>query len=181
MSIDFLLFLYTIFLHIDNLSGLAVIRRELTRRMEIEKAPGYRHKLLASVHIPPDFKRLYKEPFAITLKDLQSGLEDPRLVPEGLVRVWKDFVIRYGATFERFEDYHFSSLQELVERTVEQGNSGQFSHTRSMAQVENLTSARLRSLSEQIIFTVEQDLKSEPNSQLVNLGVGGPLAASASL
>jgi hypothetical protein len=116
----------------------------------------------------------------MTLHQLVEALEGRRLVAEGLVRVWKDFVIRYSASFEKFEDYHFASLQELLERTIEQGNSGQLSHTRSVAEVENLTSAQLRFLSEQIIFTVEQDLKSDTAGDIVHLTLGALRSLSVS-
>jgi hypothetical protein len=161
-----------VMLHPENIRGVDRMRGRLERRLEIEKAPGYQHKKLAAVQIPPDFKRVYKEQFGMTLKWLRDGLPDHRLVAEGLVRVWKDFVIRYGATFKKFEDYHISSLKELVERTIEQGNSGQFSHTRSMADVDNLTSFQIQLLADQIMFSVEQDLKSETAGNLLKVTLG---------
>jgi hypothetical protein len=170
----------TLILQPENGVGLKQMRDRLRARLAIEKSPGYQHKLLATVQIPPEFKRLYREPFGMTVTWLREGLEDQRLVAEGLIRIWKDFLIRYGSTFEKFEDYHTMSLKELAERTIEQGNSGQFSHTRSMAQVEALTSAQLRSLSEQIMFSVEQDLKSDTHGDLTNVTLGPkPVAAKA--
>jgi hypothetical protein len=161
-----------VMLHAENIRGVDQMRRRIERRIEIERSPGYQHRTLAAVQIPPDFKRIYREQFRVTLEWLRDGLADRRLVAEGLVRVWKDFVIRYGATFRRFEDYHLSSLKELVERTIEQGNAGQFSHTRSLAEVDHLTSFQIRQLSDQIMFSVEQDLKSETPDNLIQVTLG---------
>jgi hypothetical protein len=160
----------------DYIRGLDVMKGRLRKRLAIEKAPGYEHKILATVQIPPGFKRVYREQFAITLGWLRDGLQDSRLVAEGLVLVWKDFVVRYGGTFETFEDYHISSLRELVDRTIEQGNKGLYT-PRSMAQVDNITSSQIRFLSDHVMLAVEQDLKSEHSDNLVNVTLG-PTAQS---
>jgi len=103
--------LYKLVLQVDKQRALDRMRRRLYKRLEIEKTPGYQHKILATVQIPRDFKKIYREHFTQTLNMLRDGLENHSLVPEGLVRVWKDFVIRFGATFEKFEDYHMTSLK----------------------------------------------------------------------
>jgi radical SAM superfamily enzyme YgiQ (UPF0313 family) len=164
--------LYKLVLQVDKQRALDRMRRRLYKRLEIEKTPGYQHKILATVQIPRDFKKIYREHFTQTLNMLRDGLDNHSLVPEGLVRVWKDFVIRFGATFEKFEDYHMTSLKELVDRTIEQGNSGQFSHTRSVGRVDNLSSIEIRQLSEMVMLTVEQDLKSDSSENVVKLQMG---------
>jgi len=65
-----------------------------------------------------------------------------------------------------------TSLKELVDRTIEQGNSGQFSHTRSVGRVDNLSSIEIRQLSEMVMLTVEQDLKSDSSENVVKLQMG---------
>jgi len=164
--------LYKVALQIDKLRALEYMRNRLRKRLAIESASGYKHKLLAAVQIPRDFRRLYQEQFKMTLNWLLEGLEDRSGVPEGLIRIWKDFVVRYGSTFEKFEDMHITSLRELADRTIEQGNSGQFSSTRTIAHVENLNSTGIRFLSEQIVYAVEQDLKSETSENRVNVTIG---------
>jgi radical SAM superfamily enzyme YgiQ (UPF0313 family) len=172
--------LYKLVLQVDKQRALDRMRRRLRRRLEIEKTPGYEHRILATIQIPKDFKRIYKEQFTWTLNLLRDGIEDHRLVPEGLVRVWKDFVTRFGATFEKFEDYHMTSLHELVDRSIEQANTGQFSHTRSVGRVDNLSSIEIRQLSEMVMLTVEQDLKSETHSEdIVKLTLGPSPATGA--
>ncbi|MBV9505652.1 MAG: hypothetical protein JO323_11685, partial [Acidobacteriia bacterium] len=172
--------LYKLVLQVDKQRALDRMRRRLRKRLEIEKAPGYRHTILAAVQIPPNFKKLYREHFTVTLNWLREGLADHRLTAEGLVRVWKDFVIRFGATFEKFEDYHMTSLRELVDRTIEQANEGQFSHTRSVARVDkNLSSIEIRQLSEMVMLTVEQDLKSDHSDDVVKLTLGPGQTAGA--
>ncbi|PWT98550.1 MAG: hypothetical protein C5B51_29070 [Terriglobia bacterium] len=171
--------LYKLVLQVDKQRALDRMRRRLHKRLDIEKQPGYQHRILATVQIPRDFKKIYRDHFTLTLNMLRDGLEDHRLVPEGLVRVWKDFVIRFGATFEKFEDYHMTSLKELVDRSVEQGNTGQFSHTRSVGRVDNLSSIEIRQLSEMVMLTVEQDLKSESSEEIVKLTLGPSAVAVA--
>jgi len=158
--------------HREYMRGLGIMRNRLRKRLALESTAGYQHKILASAQIPAGFKRILGDPLRMTVYWLLEGLNDPRLVPEGLVRIWKDFVIRYGADFEKFEDFHVTSLRELADRTIEQGNKGVFSHKRSLAQVENLNSTQLRFLTEQIILAVEQDLKSESSSDLANVLMG---------
>jgi len=171
--------LYKLVLQLDKQRALDRMRRRLRKRLEIEKEPGYQHKILATVQIPRDFKKIYREHFTWTLNQLREGLEDHRFVAEGLVRVWKDFVIRFGATFEKFEDYHMTSLKELLDRTIEQGNTGQFSHTRSVGRVDNLSSVEVRQLSEMVMLTVEQDLKSDSSDEVIKLTLGPGVVAVA--
>ena len=171
--------LYKLVLQVDKQRALDRMRRRLRKRLEIEKEPGYQHKILQTVQIPRDFKKIYKDHFSLTLNMLKEGLHDHRLVAEGLVRVWKDFIIRFGHTFEKFEDYHMTSLRELVDRTIEQGNNGEFSHTRSVARVEKLTSIEVRQMSEMVMLTVEQDLKSDSSQEVVKLALGPGRQADA--
>jgi len=85
-------------------------------------------------------------------------------VPEALILVWKDFLIRWGESFEKFEDYHLEHLRELCDRTIEQGNAGEFSTARINAQVDGLSAGQLRRLAGEVLVSVEQDLRGVPTN-----------------
>ena len=143
-------------------------------RIELESSPAYRPKVIRTLpRIPPNFKALvHRGAFPQTYHAVLDGLHDARLVPEALIRVWKDFLIRWGETFTNFEDYHDQHLRELCDRYIEQGNAGQFSDAQVNARVDGLNDQQLRRLAGEILVSVEQDLRGVPQTPDLSLAVG---------
>lgn len=149
----------------------------LEERIKIESAPGYEPPIVEKLPpIPKGFKLLMqKEAFPTTYERIRAGLEDPAHTTEALIRVWKDFLIRWGETFEGFEDYHHEHLRELCDRYIEQGNSGAFAGSRIFADTADLGGVLLRRLAGEVLVSVEQDLRGVDTdvqeTQLVNLNM----------
>jgi radical SAM superfamily enzyme YgiQ (UPF0313 family) len=152
--------------------SLPRLKERIQKTIDTESAPGYTYDILRTLPpIPAELKKVHREVFPTSYDWLVSGLTDVKLVPEGLIRVWKDFVVRWGPTFQKFEDYHHEHLRELCSRVVEQGNAGRFANSRAFAQTDGLTGVQIRRLADEVLFSVEQDLRGGPSPQLVPLGV----------
>ncbi len=164
----------TLFRFGGNVAAFPRIASWLDARIEVESSPDFVPQILRTPPpIPPGFKTLvHKEAFPKTYDWLLAGLADRRLVAEGLLQVWKSFVIRWGATdFTGFEDYHLEHLRELCTRTIELGNSGQLGAARVNAEVDGLSGVQLRRLAGEILVSVEQDLRGVSEASVVPLVV----------
>lgn len=148
----------------------------LQERIDIESAEGFEMEIIRTAPpIPVGFKETMQgEAFDLTYRLLGEGLDDRADLPAGLIRVWKAFLIRWGTTFEAFEDFHFEHLRELCERTAEEGNEGQFAASRVRAETDGLSGVLLRRLAGEVLVSVEQDLRGlnvEPELVTVPLNV----------
>jgi radical SAM superfamily enzyme YgiQ (UPF0313 family) len=161
-------------LYLQNASPSLVerARKMIHHQLEVEASPEFKHRLKSAVQIPPHFKKACKDEFVNTFHYLYQGMTDRTLIAEGLIRVWRDFVTKWGASFEKFEDYQLEHLRELCNKTIEQANNHAFGSARSFAHTEGLTSGQIRRLSDEVMFAVEQDLKGHKQEELVNLTIG---------
>ncbi len=110
-------------------------------------------------------------------------------VPEAIVAVLKDFLIRWGSSFERFEDYHLVYIQELCDRHVQrfngnngavQNGSGSSRPDGSILRREQTQSAKFLSA---VLVAVEQEMRGQVRSKVnvdaIPLTIQSPIAASA--
>jgi hypothetical protein len=176
----------TLFRFGGSVAALPSVLEALDRRVVIESAPGYKHEIAkTATRIPPNFREIMQwEAFPRTYEWLRDGLTDKGLVAEGLVQVWKSFVIRWGETdFTAFEDYHMEHLRELCNRSIELGNAGDLGRSQVNAQVDGITSVQLRRLAGEVLVSVEQDLRGAPPAAsavpLTLVGVSGMERKSA--
>jgi hypothetical protein len=81
-------------------------------------------------------------------------------VPEAMVGVLKDFLIRWGGNFDDFEPHHFTYLNELCDRHVERWNEKVVALPPG-AQPDPLTPERARSIPfmRGLLVAVEQELR----------------------
>jgi radical SAM superfamily enzyme YgiQ (UPF0313 family) len=154
-------------------------KKMIHRQIELEASEEFRPRPKSAVQLPPNFKKVCKDEFVKTFHQLHAGMTDRSLMAEGLIRVWRDFVTKWGASFTQFEDYQLEHLRELCNKTIEQANNRMFANTRSFALTEDLTSGQIRRLSDEVMFAVEQDLKGSKPEDLVNLTIGPNDRASA--
>jgi radical SAM superfamily enzyme YgiQ (UPF0313 family) len=154
--------------------NLPTLVRTFQDRIDLESSPGYEPRVIRTLpRIPTNFKNtVHRDAFPRTYRAVVAGLGDTRLVPEALIRVWKDFLIRWGETFTTFEDYHYEHLRELCDRSIEQGNAGQFSDAQVNAAVDGLTDQQLRRLAGEVLVSVEQDLRGVPQEDRVSFAAG---------
>ncbi len=150
------------------------IGRDPENRIALESSPGYEPVIIRTLpRVPPGFKNMmHRDAFPATYRWIVEGIHESSAVPEALIRVWKDFLIRWGESFEKFEDFHLEHLRELCDRTIEQGNAGEFSNARINAQVDGLSAGQLRRLAGEVLVSVEQDLRGVPQSESVAIGAG---------
>lgn len=135
--------------------------RALSRRIELESSPDFHPTIIKELpRIPANFRESIQwKAFPVTYEWLMAGMKNRHHVPAGLIEVWKDFLIRWGTTFEGFEDYHMQHLRELCDRTIEQDAAGRFGNGRVFAELENLNGSQLRRLAGEVLVSVEQDLR----------------------
>ena len=165
-----------------NREMLPRLLEALHERIAVESAPQYRPEIVRNLpSIPTGFKEAVQwEAFPKTYHLLREGLREKRLVTEGLIRVWKDFLIRWAPVFEGFEDFHHEHLRELCERAIEQGNAGQFTNAIVNAETDGLTGVQLRRLAGEVLVSVEQDLRGiSGTSEIIPLSIGVPQRATA--
>ena len=81
-------------------------------------------------------------------------------VPEAMVDVLKDFLVRWGGNFEEFEPHHFTYLNELCDRHVQRWNDRVVANPLAV-QGEPLTAERARSVlfTKGLLVAVEQELR----------------------
>ena len=164
----------TLFRFGGSMLGLHPILESLDRRLAIESAPDFTPNVVRTLpSVPEGFKnQMHWEAFPKSYHWLMEGMHDKTLVAEGLIQVWKSFLIRWATSFESFEDYHFEHLRELCERTIEQANTGQLSGDRVNAVVDGLSGTQLRRLAGEVLVSVEQDLRGVGAAPTVELNVG---------
>ncbi len=140
--------------------ALPWLLKGLDDRIRIESQAGFAPEIIRTLPtIPNAFRPAHRRLFPQTFQAVYDGLDDKRLATECLIRVWKDFLIRWTATFEKIEDFHHEHLRELCNRYLEQANSGQIQNTHVAADVLELDDVAVRRLGEEILVSVEQDLR----------------------
>ena len=135
--------------------------------------------------IPKNFKTAVREVMPVLYDRLASEMSYKAGVSEAMVAVFKDFLIRWGASFERFEDYHNIYLSELCDRHIERwngngkravdGNGNGTAPTRDEVQTARFIGA--------VLVGVEQELRGEakarPEPNLVSLNLQGVSGAAS--
>jgi radical SAM superfamily enzyme YgiQ (UPF0313 family) len=97
--------------------------RQMDRQVEVEASgevvflPDER-----PVPIPEAFRAAFRRIFPDVHARVWVNLTDKSKVPEALVSVFLDFLVRWGDDFERFEPYHQAFLRELCERACAERN-----------------------------------------------------------
>jgi hypothetical protein len=121
--------------------------------------------------IPEAFKKPYKDTFRELYERVYQGLIDKSRTQDSLVEVIYDFLTRWGPTFEQFVDHHRVFLFEICDRTIAKENgtlpagvgapADQREIPNQLAELsEGQTLVWLRRLADEVLRTVEQDLRS---------------------
>jgi len=127
--------------------------------------------------IPSSFKQRLKDIMPTLYERLTNEMTDRLGVPEAIVAVLKDFLIRWGKGFEAFEDFHYVYLQELCDRHIERFNSKAGDdktpgHGNGTLTADHVVSKRFLT---EVLVSVEQELRGvdrvESQQPLVELQV----------
>jgi hypothetical protein len=108
-----------------------------------------------------------------------AEMHHPADMPEAVVALLKDFLIRWGPTFKQFEDYHLVYLHELCDRHVNRFNHALHGHaaggngnglgasgngrTAMPVKREQVQSAKFLSA---VLVAVEQEMRGEVRSRV---------------
>ncbi len=113
---------------------------------------------------------------------LADGINHSSDIPEAIVALLKDFLIRWGPTFERFEDYHMVYIDELCDRHIERFNRNQSKGGNGAPSVLTRDQAQSARFLSAVLVAVEQEMRGEARSMLagdvVPLIIAGAAAAS---
>jgi hypothetical protein len=120
--------------------------------------------------IPAEFHKSVGKAMPLLYDRLSREMVYAPGVPEAMVDVLKDFLVRWGGNFEEFEPHHLTYLNELCDRHVERWNE-RVGENPPGAQGEPLTAERARSVifTKGLLVAVEQELR----------GTSRPAAAAA--
>lgn len=128
--------------------------------------------------IPETFRSRVKEVMPPLYDRIAEAIHYKPGIPEAIVSVFKDFLIRWGKGFEDFEDYHHTYLNELCDRHTERWNAEgrrSASDTDAGAVLSRRDAESKRFITE-VLVSVEQDLRGHVRSggeDLVQVGVPG--------
>jgi hypothetical protein len=74
------------------------------------------------IAIPPAFRLAYRRLFKDVYRRAYLNITNKDLVPEALTEIFRDFLVRWGKSFERVEDHHAAFLSEICDRTCARFN-----------------------------------------------------------
>jgi len=140
-------------------------RPAMLKQIELESAPGYQLKFAESfVVISEEFKNSYKKVFPGIYERTERGLSDPNRLEEILIRIFTDFLSRWGANLMRFEDHHIADLEATCDSVVAEDN--RHSHRGLvMLSPPSTNDFRISKLPEEILHSVEQELRLRPGRE----------------
>ncbi|MBI1927573.1 radical SAM protein [Candidatus Poribacteria bacterium] len=138
------------------------LRAALDKQIALESSiPSYEPYIdKRPIFIPDSFQEAYRKVFPEIYQRVLDGLIDKSLLPEALIEVFTDFVMRWGETFEGMEDHHQVALQEIADRTIAAKN-----RTPGLQKVahpgEDVSDTRtqMNQLRIEVLKSVERDLR----------------------
>ncbi len=151
---------------------LPFFREEIEAQIRLESSEGFKLEFEPTVFFVPEaFKKPYKDIFPALYERVSQGLIDKARTQEALVEVIYDFLTRWGPTFEQFEEHHRAFLFEICDRTIAKENSTmpvgvgeQVALGEVPDRLAGLSGGQtliwLRRLGDEVLRTVEQDLRS---------------------
>jgi radical SAM superfamily enzyme YgiQ (UPF0313 family) len=151
---------------------LPLLRESVEAQIRLESEEAFTLEFEPTVFFVPEaFKKPYKDIFPALYERVHSALIDKSRTHDALVEVIYDFLTRWGLTFTQFEEYHRAFLFEVCDRTIAKENNSLPSgagedvepaevpdHTPGLG--GGLTPVWLRRLADEVLRTVEQDLRS---------------------
>jgi radical SAM family protein/uncharacterized protein DUF4070 len=145
-----------------------------TIEAQIRLESGEEFKLLREptvFFVPEAFKKPYKDIFPGLYQRVYEGLIDKSRTHDALVEVIYDFLTRWGLTFDQFEGHHRTFISEICDRTIAKENDNLRAGAGEKIEPGEVperiatlsgdqTSIWLRRLGDEVLRTVEQDLRS---------------------
>ena len=150
--------------------------KSIDEEIEWEKANGFdlrRHRTV--LFIPESFDKPYMEFFPRLHERVYRSLIDKSRIHDALVEVTYDFLARWGATFEQFEEHHRTFMLEICDRTIANENNRVQDSTGGLLVMEDVPSEladltpgqvviQQNRLAIEVLRAVEQEMRREPSS-----------------
>lgn len=138
------------------------LRKSVDDRIRQLPANGLDGEREAAAFVVPDaFRKPYKEVFTKLHERVYGGLGDKSRTDDALIDVTRDFITRWGPSFQHFEDHHLVFLEELCDRSIASENSvsNRPSGNGGGPGRPDIGAGRL---SDEVLRCVEQELRSVP-------------------
>ena len=148
---------------------LPFLREEIEEQIRLESREAFMLQPEPTVFfVPEGFKRPYRDLFPTLYERIAQGLREKTRIQAALEEVIYDFLTRWGPTFEQFEEHHRVFLFEICDRTIAKENAtlpaggGEVGTgpDRPTGRSDGQTQVWLRRLGDEVLRTVEQDLRS---------------------
>jgi hypothetical protein len=148
---------------------LPFLREEIEEQIRLESREAFMLQPEPTVFfVPEGFKRPYRDLFPTLYERVAQGLREKTRIQAALVEVIYDFLTRWGPTFEQFEGHHRAFLFEICDRTIAKENAtlpaggGELGKGPDgpTGRSDGQTQVWLRRLGDEVLRTVEQDLRS---------------------
>ena len=146
--------------HATYRKSIAGLLPEVDRQIELESSGVITFEQdTRPILIPPAFRAAYKTFFPQVYRRVYLNLHDKEQLPDALVEVFADFLVRWGASFTQLEDHHYAFFDELCDRTCAKCN-GQAPETFEPVTDEtaSVPDVRRRRLDDDILQSVGQTL-----------------------
>jgi radical SAM superfamily enzyme YgiQ (UPF0313 family) len=132
---------------------------QVSRQIELESSGKVIFKKdNRPVPIPGSFRAKFNQIFSEVYKRTYLNLTNKDNIPEAMIEIFVDFLVRWGSGFKQLEEHHIEFLKEIVDRTCTKFN-GQppqdFQPITAGAPIEDVRRARL---SDDVLKSVEQEL-----------------------
>ena len=148
----------------------------IERQIRCETAEGFQlQREQVNLLVPDGFKEPYKAIFPEMYERMWRCLADKTRIPDALIEVIYEFLIRWGVSFLELEDHHRTFLYELCERTIvrENGSCRQSAGAAGRREAaestdvatrfsQRLDNVRLDQLADGVLHCVEQWLRASP-------------------
>ncbi len=117
--------------------------------------------------VPQDFRKKVRDVLPMIYDHLEAGMTYRTAVPEAMVSVITDFVVRWGGGFKEFEAHHHTYLKELCDRHTERWNAN--ATARRLSEDPGLKTGLIREqlgspqFVQALMVAVEQELRAAVN------------------
>jgi hypothetical protein len=136
------------------------------QQIEAEKSGVFKPEIArGDILLPDNFQKPYRKIFPDIYQYVYLGLKDKTRTDEALIKVFTDFIVRWGQTFDfdkQFEDFHRTFLFEIADRTIEKENKPLTDESVVLLQdsAEELSDFKNNRLADDILRYVGQELRS---------------------
>lgn len=110
--------------HISNVGWTEQVHQALDKQIALEESTSSLEPYIdkSPILISDGFREEYRKVFPEIYQRVLDGLFDKSLLPEALIEVFTDFLMRFGDTFEEMEEHHRVALHEIAEHTIASKN-----------------------------------------------------------